>query len=62
MKKEIGLEEMAQISGGTEIKDTSVKMTAKMYCPVCKKETMFDCYSGGREICQECRKPKTFIL
>ena len=62
MKKEMRLEEMAQISGGTDTKNMPVKMTAKMYCPVCKKETLFDCYSGGREICQECKKPKAFIF
>ena len=35
---------------------TGVGDTKEVYCPDCKKKTVFNLYLGGRAICQECGK------
>ncbi|MCR5356201.1 MAG: hypothetical protein K6E63_02235 [Lachnospiraceae bacterium] len=39
------------LSGNNIITGQDTKL---YYCPVCKKETEFDLFSGGRAICSEC--------
>ena len=53
MKKLVD-DSLASVNGGKAESGPQPLDTRKAYCPKQKKETMFNLYSGGRAICQEC--------
>ena len=54
--KKLADDSLGAVSGGVGAPESGPKPldTRKAYCPKQKKETMFNLYSGGRAICQEC--------
>ena len=49
-EKKIKDEELEQINGGTD----TIIQTRRSKCPRCDAETIFNLYTGGRAICQDC--------
>ena len=54
--KKLADENLESVTGGQTVSTPQVLDTRKAYCPKQKKETMFNLYSGGRAICQECKE------
>ncbi len=52
--KKIDDDILETVSGGKDTGTPQPLDTRKAYCPKQKKDTMFNLYSGGRAICQEC--------
>ena len=52
--KKLADDGLEAVSGGTAASAPQPIDTRKALCPKQKKETMFNLYSGGRAICQEC--------
>lgn len=50
--------ELGNVTGGAATGGDEIVQTKKSDCPVCKKETVFHLYMGGRAICDECGKEK----